>query len=53
MNKKYLGDSVYAETNGYHLMLTTSNGVETNNRILLEPSVVLSLIEYVNEVMLC
>ena len=41
MDKIYLGDSVYADCDGYHIILTTENGYpdDPRNRIALEPSV--------------
>lgn len=49
MNKVYIGDSVYAEFDGYGIVLTTENGYpdDPRNRIVLEPSVYESLIQYV------
>ena len=39
--KEYLGDSVYADTDGFGIWLTTENGLATDpsNRIYLEPDV--------------
>lgn len=37
LEKEYLGDAVYMEDDGYHLVLTTSNGIHTTNRICIEP----------------
>ena len=44
----YLGDSVYAETDGYALILTTNNGYpdDPRNRIYLEPDVYAGLVAY-------
>ena len=44
-NKMYLGDSVYASFDGYHVILTTENGRpdDPSNKIALEPSVLQSL----------
>ena len=41
MNKTYLGDSVYAEFDGFAMILTTENGrpQDPSNRIVLEPQV--------------
>ena len=50
--KVYLGDAVYAEYDGYHIILTTEDGIRTTNRIALEPSVYFSLRGYVDEVIL-
>ena len=47
MKKQYIGDGVYVEFDGYALVLTTENGVETTNRIVLETEVYSSLVEYV------
>lgn len=49
--KAYLGDSVYAEWNGYAIVLTTENGYadDPRNRIVLEPEVYESLVEFVKK----
>ena len=46
--KQYIGDSVYAEFNGYEIILTTENGLpfDPSNRIVLEPEVLDSLLKY-------
>jgi len=44
--KVYLGDSVYADFDGYMLCLTTENGMGPSNTIYLEPEVMLALIHY-------
>jgi hypothetical protein len=51
-NKTYLGDSVYASFDGYHIVLTTENGYsdDPRNRICLEPSVFQSLLDYKDRV---
>lgn len=48
--KVYLGDSVYAAFDGYHVILTTENGYpdDPRNRIALEPSVIHALNNYVH-----
>jgi hypothetical protein len=47
MNKTYLGDSVYAESDGFGLWLTTENGYGPSNKIYnkiyLEPEVIHAL----------
>jgi len=48
--KYYLGDGVYAEFDGYHIVLTTENGDSITNTIYLDPEVVRSLLEVVKEV---
>jgi len=39
-SKVYLGDSVYAEFDGYSIIITTDNGCGASNTIILEPEVV-------------
>jgi len=39
MSKEYLGDGAYAEFDGWNIILTTSNGIEDTNRIVMEPDV--------------
>jgi len=48
-NKTYLGDSVYAQDDGYYIILTTENGLigDPSNTILLEPCVYDALTEFV------
>lgn len=41
--KAYIGDGVYAEFDGYHIWLYTSNGVTDSDRIALEPEVLANL----------
>lgn len=43
MTKVYLGDGVYAQWDGYQLILTTENGIEVTNIIVLEPEVLRAL----------
>lgn len=47
-DKDYLGDSVYVQHDGYHIVLTTENGRPTDpsNIIALEPTVLAKLIQY-------
>lgn len=47
MDKRYLGDGVYVEFDGYNLILTTENGITATNRIVLEPSVYGLLVVFV------
>ena len=47
VNKDYLGDSVYADFDGYGLMLTTENGLGASNTIVLEPAVIEALLRYI------
>lgn len=46
MNKRYLGDGVYAQQEGMDLVLTTENGIEITNRIVLELEVLNALAIY-------
>ncbi len=46
IEKTYLGDGAYAQYDGYHIILTTENGVSVQNRIALEPSVYDSLVKF-------
>ncbi len=39
MEKRYLGDGLSVEFDGFHVVLTTSNGRDTTNRICLDPDV--------------
>ena len=47
--KRYLGDSVYVDFDGYHIELTTNNGYpdDPRNKIYLEPQVYHALVQYV------
>lgn len=47
--KEYLGDGAYAEFDGYHVVLSTENGIETTNRIGLEPNVLAAFECYVEQ----
>lgn len=49
MNKTYIGDGVYCEVGNYgDIVLTTENGIETTNIIVLENREWKSLIAFVN-----
>ena len=45
--KQYLGDSVYADFDGYGILLYTENGFGPKNQIALEPFVLDALNRYV------
>ena len=49
-DKAYIGDGVYVEFDGYGLLLTTENGIETTNSIYLEPDVYSSLVLFVADI---
>lgn len=36
MNKEYIGDGIYAQVDGDALVLTTENGIQETNRIVIE-----------------
>lgn len=40
MEKTYLGDAVYFDFDGYHVVLTTEDGIRITNRICLEPEAI-------------
>lgn len=46
MSKIYIGDGVYALFDGLDIVLTTENGVDVTNTIVLEPSVLKALVEF-------
>lgn len=48
--KAYLGDSVYAEYDGAHVVLTTENGEGPSNTIYLDGYVMQELIEFVDKI---
>lgn len=47
MKHHYLGDAVYVEFNGYHVKLTTFDGIEDTNTIYLEPEVLDALLMFI------
>lgn len=49
MKKTYLGDSVYAVDDGFHVVLTTDNGLGPSNEIYLESNVIINLIMFIEE----
>jgi hypothetical protein len=52
MGKTYLGDGVYVEMDDLDplsVVLTTSNGMEDTNRIVLEPEVLDKLNRYIQQ----
>ena len=47
LKKEYLGDAVYMEDDGYHLVLTVSNGYNDTHRICIEPQLFSQLENYI------
>lgn len=45
-SKRYLGDAVYVDFDGYSVVLTTEDGIRSTNTIYLESGVMQSLLEY-------
>jgi len=38
--KRHIGDGAFVEFDGYHIVLTTSDGIRDTNRVCLDPGVV-------------
>lgn len=53
MDKIYLGDGVYAEQDGYHIWLWTSDGINDSRKIALEPAVLDALFAYRGSLLEC
>jgi hypothetical protein len=49
MAKRYIGDGVYIDFDGYGIVLTTEDGIRETNRIVLEPEVYGSLLLFVRD----
>ena len=47
-SKSYLSDGAYVEFDGFYIMLTTENGIETTNRIGLDEDGWVALRTYVD-----
>lgn len=48
--KTYLGDGAYVEFDGFAFVLTTENGIETTNTVVLEPEVLNCFLLFVDVV---
>jgi len=48
--KDYLGDGVYADFDGWSIVLTTENGYSTSNTIYLDPCVIRALRDYLDRI---
>jgi len=46
MEKTYLGDGVYVDFDGYHIVLTTEDGIATTNTVYLDPHVQKALVQF-------
>jgi hypothetical protein len=46
--KQYIGDGVYADFDGYYLVLTSENGLRVLNTIYIEPEVLQELEAYID-----
>lgn len=46
--KEYIGDGAYVEFDGFAVVLTTSNGIQDTNIIVLEPEVLSAFLRYVD-----
>lgn len=47
--KVYLGDGVYAQNDGFGIILTTENGICATNTIYLEPDLITKLYDYIQK----
>lgn len=45
--KQYLGDGAYVSFDGYAVVLTTEDGLNTTNRVVLEPEILKHFEEWV------
>lgn len=48
-HRQYLGDSVYADWDGFNIVLQTDNGMGIDQQIFVEPEVFEMLCTYVEE----
>jgi hypothetical protein len=48
--KVYLGDSVYALFDGYHIVIITNNGIKDTNEIYLDPVVQVNLVKFIERI---
>jgi hypothetical protein len=49
MDKEYLGDGVYLEWKDGEFILTTENGIEATNTIVLEPEVMAAFLMFLGK----
>jgi hypothetical protein len=48
--KRYIGDGVYADFDGYHIVLATDRAEGGQHKIYLEPAVFHALVDMANEI---
>jgi hypothetical protein len=46
MRRRYLGDGVFADFDGYQIVLTAEDGIQVTNRVYLDPGVFAALVKY-------
>ena len=49
MSTKYLGDGVYVEFDGYHVVLKANSRISPTDTIYLDPSVIDALMDYIDD----
>lgn len=47
--KKYLGDGVYIDFDGYAVTLTTEDGISVQNTVYMEPTIVKNFQAYIED----
>ena len=47
--KEYLGDGVYVEDSGFDYILTTENGIEASNTIVVDVQIVKVLNKFIEQ----
>lgn len=50
IEKTYLGDGLYANFDGYQLVLTAEDGIRAHDTVYLEPSVYFALTQYAERI---
>lgn len=48
--KRYIGDAVYVDHDGFAVVITTENGIEATNTVYMEPSVLKQFETYIEDV---
>lgn len=52
MLKRYIGDGVYADWDGWRLTLTTEDGISVTNTIVLDDVTLPAFVRYIEDAML-